>query len=178
MGGTLAPTNPPGGIAGTGVTALSQEAPPPPPETFGAYAKKGEESNGVIAMMDLLIADLTKEKPAQEEYEAMMRDSTKKRMEDTQAIEDKTAAKAGMEEDLVNAQADLKDKTGEFMATEKYLSNLHLECDWLLKNFDLRKEARAGEIDALTQAKAVLSGADYSLAQTSSRAALRSGRAR
>merc|ERR1719217_1488439 len=112
----------------------------------------------------------TEEKLAQEEYEAMMRDSTKKRMEDTQAIEDKTAAKAGMQEDLVNAEADLKDKTSEFMATEKYLGNLHLECDWLLKNFDLRKEARAGEIDALQQAKAVLSGADYSLAQTSSKA--------
>merc|ERR1719171_1760313 len=161
MGGTLAPTAAPGGIAGTGISltdvSAARDAPPPPPETFGAYSKKGEESNGVIAMMDLLIGELTKEmteaeteeKLAQEEYEAMMRDSTKKRMEDTQAIEDKTAAKAGMEEDLVNAQADLKDKTGEFMATEKYLGNLHLECDWLLKNFDLRKEARAGEIDAL-----------------------------
>merc|ERR1719148_607646 len=50
MGGTLAPTAAPGGIAGTGVTALAQAAPPPPPETFGAYAKKGGESTGVIAM--------------------------------------------------------------------------------------------------------------------------------
>merc|ERR550514_1700163 len=34
MGGTLAPTAAPGGIAGTGVTALQTgEAPPPPPET-------------------------------------------------------------------------------------------------------------------------------------------------
>merc|ERR1719460_3557485 len=43
MGGTLAPTVDPnfGTIAGTGVTALAQKAaPPPPPETFGAYAKK------------------------------------------------------------------------------------------------------------------------------------------
>merc|ERR1719199_1048428 len=44
MGGTLAPTAAPGGIAGTGV-ALAQGAPPPPPETFGAYSKKSEESN-------------------------------------------------------------------------------------------------------------------------------------
>merc|ERR1719171_1291091 len=57
MGGTLAPTNPPAGIAGTGI-ALAQvservhvaaslagsAAPPPPPETFGAYSKKSEES--------------------------------------------------------------------------------------------------------------------------------------
>merc|ERR1719379_2411730 len=61
MGGTLAPTAAPGGIAGTGVMALSQVAPPPPPETFGAYSKKGEESTGVIAMMDMMIADLDKE---------------------------------------------------------------------------------------------------------------------
>merc|ERR1719333_1254951 len=43
MGGTLAPTAAPGGIAGTGITApavtLAQVAPPPPPETMGAYVK-------------------------------------------------------------------------------------------------------------------------------------------
>merc|ERR1711990_1021709 len=58
MGGTLAPTAAPGGIAGTGVTALTQVAPGPPPETFGAYAKKGEESNGVLTMLDMMVADL------------------------------------------------------------------------------------------------------------------------
>merc|ERR1740133_452831 len=61
MGGTLAPTAPPGGIAGTGITALAQVAPPPPPETAGAYKKKGGESGGVIAMMDMMVADSDKE---------------------------------------------------------------------------------------------------------------------
>ena len=36
-------------------------APPPPPETFGAYTKKSQESSGVIAMVDMLIKDLDKE---------------------------------------------------------------------------------------------------------------------
>merc|ERR1711957_242328 len=54
----------------------------------------------------------------------------------------------------------------ELMATEGYISSLHAECDWLLKYFDMRKEARANEIDALEKAKAVLSGADFSLVQT------------
>merc|ERR1712156_1311096 len=62
MSGTAAPTQAPGGIAGTGIAVLSQtalrEAPPPPPETFGPYTKKSEDSMGVMAMMDLLIADL------------------------------------------------------------------------------------------------------------------------
>merc|ERR1712061_906135 len=59
----------PGGIAGTGITALVQvslhkqhkDAPAPPPATWGAYASKSEESTGVIAMIDLLIKDLEKE---------------------------------------------------------------------------------------------------------------------
>jgi septal ring factor EnvC (AmiA/AmiB activator) len=61
MGGTLAPTAPPGGISGTGVTALAQERPGPAPEMYGSYKKKGEESTGVIAMIDNLKADLAKE---------------------------------------------------------------------------------------------------------------------
>merc|ERR1719163_1506054 len=60
MGGTLAPTAAPGGIAGTGI-AMAQvsehkAAPPPPPATAAAYSKKSEDSNGVIAMIDLMIA--------------------------------------------------------------------------------------------------------------------------
>ena len=52
MGGTLAPTAAPGGIAGTGI-GLAQRAavaPPPPPEANLAYKKSGEESGGVIAI--------------------------------------------------------------------------------------------------------------------------------
>eukprot|EP00971_Amphidinium_carterae_P218334 4333563-Amphidinium_carterae.1 len=28
---------------------------------------------------------------------------------------------------------------------QEYLADMHSECDWLIKNFELRKEARAGE---------------------------------
>merc|ERR1719356_476839 len=45
MGGTLAPTAAPGGIAGTGIgLAQTGAAPPPPPEANLAYKKSGEES--------------------------------------------------------------------------------------------------------------------------------------
>merc|ERR1740127_358514 len=57
MGGTMAPTAAPGGIAGTGIAVLADVsahvAPPPPPATAAAFSKKSEESNGVIAMVDL-----------------------------------------------------------------------------------------------------------------------------
>merc|ERR1719377_435821 len=188
MGGTAPPTAPPGGIAGTGVAVLAQrEAPPPPPETYGAYAKKGEESSGVIAMIDLLIKDLAtemttitaEEKNAQEDYEKFMADSAEKRAADSKLIEEKEGAKAETEAALQAMGEEKKSKSAEAMATMKYIEDLHLECDWLIKNFELRKEARAGEVDALKKAKAVLSGADYSLVQTTvgrhSRLTLRAG---
>ena len=40
--------------------------------------------------------------------------------------------------------------------------SLHLECDFTLKNFDISQTARMEEIEAIEQAKAVLSGADFS----------------
>merc|ERR1719409_1382881 len=64
MGGTLAPTPAPGGIAGTGVTVLAevhQHADPGPAPEKPTFKKKSEESNGVVAMMDLLVKDLDKE---------------------------------------------------------------------------------------------------------------------
>merc|ERR1719236_53361 len=173
MGGTLAPTAAPGGIAGTGVTALSQVAPPPPPETFGAYSKKGEESTGVIAMLDMMIADLDKEiqeieveeKEGQAEYEQFMKDSAEKRALDAKSIEDKEGAKADLEAKLLKDEESKKVTMTEAMATHQFLAEVHVDCDWLLSNFETRKTARAGEIDALSKAKAVLSGADYSLLQ-------------
>merc|ERR1719356_2368278 len=175
MGGTLAPTAAPGGIAGTGI-GLSQTgvAPPPPPEANLAYKKSGESSNGVIAMIDLLIADLDKdnqimeveEKDAQKDYETFMEDSSEKRALDSKAITDKEAAKAETETQLQADEDTKKSKMFEAMETAKYIGGLHEDCDWLLKYYEERKAARSGEIDALGKAKAVLSGADYSLLQT------------
>merc|ERR1719291_1483071 len=97
MGGTVAPTPAPGGIAGTGVVAFaevhehdSRVAPPPPPETWDAYTKKGEEHTGVVEMINMLKADLDKEiaetevneAEAQAEYETFMADSAAKRADD------------------------------------------------------------------------------------------------
>merc|ERR1711953_1560292 len=189
MSGTAAPTEAPGGIAGTGIAVFAevsshdnqQVAPPPPPETFGAYSKKSEDSMGVMAMIDLLIADLDKEmteaetteKDAQADYETAMKDAADKRTADSKLLSEKEAIKAETEADLEAKTEDKAAASAELMSTMKYISSLHLECDWLLKYFDVRKEARASEIDALGKAKAVLSGADYSLLQTKAQRFLR-----
>jgi chromosome segregation ATPase len=171
MGGTLAPTEAPGGIAGTGISALqSGAAPPPPPEANLAYQKKGEESAGVIQMINTLINDVEKEnqvmeleeKDAQEDYEKFMEDAKAKRAEDSKSQSDKEGALADTEEELVTSEESLKGKKTDLMNQDKELSGLHADCDWLLKYYEARKEARTGEIDAMQKAKDVLNGANYS----------------
>merc|ERR1719456_1563275 len=95
----------------------------------------------------------------------MMKESAEKRTLDSKAIADKTASKADAEADLEATEGSKKETIRELYATGKYIQSLHGECDWLLMNFDARKEARTGEIDSLVKAKAILSGADYSLLQ-------------
>merc|ERR1719409_700617 len=84
MGGTLAPTAAPGGIAGTDIVAASfvqvtmhAKVGHRQPEADLSFKKKGEEGTGVITMLNLLIADTEKsnqimeveEKDAQKGYE-------------------------------------------------------------------------------------------------------------
>jgi len=168
MGGTLAPTEAPGGIAGTGI-GLVQAAPPTPPAANLAYKKKGEESSGVIQMIKSIIADVEKEiqvmqleeKDSQSDYERFMEDAKAKRAEDSKSMSDKEGALAETTEQLVTDEEGLKNTKISLMETEKELGGLHGDCDWLLKYFDARAEARVGEIEALGKAKDVLNGANY-----------------
>merc|ERR1719324_118592 len=120
---------PPAAPAEAVFTQRSGVAPPPPPETFGAYSKKGEESTGVISMMDMMVADLdkeiteieTEEKENQSEYEQFMKDSAEKRANDAKSIEDKESAKADLEATLISTKDEKTTKMKEAMATHKYL---------------------------------------------------------
>merc|ERR1719162_2350949 len=105
------------------------------------------------------------EKNSQKAYQQMMADSGEKRAQDSKLITEKESMKAELESELESSKEGKLSTTKELMGTLEYISGLHKECDWLLKNFDVRKEARAGEVDALGKAKAVLSGADFSLLQ-------------
>jgi len=166
-----------GGAVLATVNAHSNVAPPPPPATAAAFSKKSEESNGVIAMIDLLIKDLTKEmteaetteKDSQADYEQAMKDSADKRATDSKTLADKQKAKADTNADMETHTEEKAATTKTLMATLEYIQSLHAECDWLLQYFEVRKEARTGEIDSLKNAKAVLSGADFSFVETSHR---------
>jgi len=162
MGGTLAPTAAPGGIAGTGIGAALLQA-------GAAYTKKTEESGGVIAMIDLLIADLEKEMTeakmeethAQEDYEDLLAESAEKRGKDSKSYAQKEAAHAEATSSLEDFKGDLAAGEKGLTATLSYIQSLHADCDFLTKYYDMRKEMRGKEIDGLVNAKAALHGASF-----------------
>merc|ERR1719450_1099847 len=105
------------------------------------------------------------EKDAQKDYEQTMKDSAEKRADDVKTMTDKEAAKAEMEGELEQHKSDKMATYKEIAETGQFIAALHSECDWLLENYEARKEARTGEIEAMQKAKDVLNGADYSLLQ-------------
>jgi len=167
--------------ANLGATSLMQvqthngsEDVPPPPETMGAYKSQHDDSAGVIQMIDLLIADLDKEvtvaeaseKEAQQDYETAMANSKEKRLLDSKNLAKKKSAISELNDDMEKRDETKDARTKELAANKDFTKSLHSECDWLMRYFDIRKEARTSEIDALEKAKAILNGADFALLES------------
>merc|ERR1719263_1447838 len=159
-----------GGIAGTGVTIgfvqlhlKSGAAPPPPPETFGAYTKKSGKSNGVIALMDMMMNDLKTEhteaehaeEMAQKDYENLMAASQKTRATNAESITEKESAASEWTENIENAKTEQASTTDALAKLKEYIAGLHSSCDFLMENYGARKEARTNEIEGLKNAKSV-----------------------
>ena len=158
-------------LAAGGMALLAQTrarvAPPPPPETFGAYEKQGQKSAGVLGLMDMIVRELEndikdaeyEEKTAQKDYEELMTESSTSREQKTKGIMDKEGAKSKLgEKKLVNLEKE-KDDLQDVDSIHKKVNNLHNDCDFILENYGTRKEARAAEVESLKNAKAVLQGA-------------------
>merc|ERR1719359_1653991 len=122
-----------------------------------------------MALIDRLTNDLKmemqeddmEEKEAQKDYEETMKNSAAKRSTDSKTIVEKEEQKAEGEALLQKAKQAHKGETAELAALQEYVSDLHGQCDFLIQNFDKRREARSNVIDAIQKAKAVLNGADY-----------------
>merc|ERR1719240_122042 len=116
-----------------------EPAGPPPPPGFKEY-KQSSGAGGVMGMLEQIMRD------------TKTLDITNKTEEKSTAEGDKVAAEEA-KETAMNEQQQLMNENAD----------LHKSCDFTLKNFDIRQEARDQEVEALRQAKAILSGAKFSL---------------
>jgi len=155
-------------LAESFVQLQSQVAGKQAPET-AKYSKKSQGGQTIVALMDKLIRELevsvqeceNMEKSCQKEYEELLADAEKTKKEDTKCICDKRKAKADIEETLGEEKREHSLKSTSLAETKTYISDLHRQCDFILAEFDNRKEARGAEVEGLKKAKAVLAGADY-----------------
>jgi len=167
---TVAPELIPGTTQAVFAQVRVNAAPPPPPETFGAYQKKDAKSNGVIGLMEMLAKELQtditeaehEEENSQKDYERLMSESQKSREEKVGSITTKEAAKAELDSKIENTKEKKALQETELAGIKTALLQLHANCDFLVENYDVRKEARVNEIEGLKNAKSVLSGANFS----------------
>merc|ERR550537_1473803 len=111
---------------------------------------------------ELQAESVKSESEAQEQYESLVADTNDSVAELQKAVVTKTKAKAEAEKSKTQLVEALEDTMKELEGLAAYVANLHEECDYVLKNFNIRQEARAQEIEALQQAKQILSGAALS----------------
>jgi hypothetical protein len=165
-------------IAGTTQTVFIQEHqqeesavdPPQAPESYGAYKSKGQKNNGVTGLMDMLVKDLEKEiqaaehdeKTATKDYEELVADAQESRAQNVKSISDKESTKAEVEGKLQDAKTANVVTNDAYDQVKNYIADLHNSCDFIVAQFEVRKEARSNEVESLKNAKAVLSGASYS----------------
>jgi len=141
---------------------------PPPPPGFEAY-KKNAASGGVMSMIQQIISDakameaetIRAEEDAQKAYEDFVKETNASIEAKSKAIVNKSELKAKAETDLVETKEAKEAVMLELEQLSNYNAQLHQSCDFVLKNFDLRQTARDEEVEALRQAKAILSGAKF-----------------
>merc|ERR1712232_845293 len=145
-----------------------QPAGPPPPPGFEAY-KKNAAAGGVMGMIQQIINDakameaetIRSEEDAQKAYEDFVKDTNGSIEAKSKDIVNKSETKAKAEADLVEAKEDKEAVMLELEQLGNYKAELHSSCDFVMKNFEIRQTARDEEIEALKQAKAILSGAKF-----------------
>merc|ERR1719482_1548176 len=138
------------------------------PEGFGGDYKK-QAGGGVLGMIRMCIADaerlqqetLDAEQTQQTDYEKLVKDAAAEIAADNTSINDKTGERAQAEVDKNEASTGLEAANAAMEDLQKYATGVHASCDFVLNNFEIRQKARAEEIDALEDAKAILSGADF-----------------
>merc|ERR1719161_1259369 len=101
------------------------------------------------------------ETDAQKAYESYVKDTNKSIEEKTRDITNKTEEKATAEADKVAAEEAKETAMNEQQQLMNENADPHKSCDFTLKNFEIRQEARDQEVEALRQAKAILSGAKF-----------------
>jgi len=129
--------------------------------------ERSSSGGGVLDLLQGIITEaamleteaVAAEQDAQSTYVSFVTDTGKALEAAERSIAKKEEEKAEKESARLSALASKKGAEKELMTLKEYEAQLHSSCDYVLKNFEVRQEARSQEMESLRQAKAILSGA-------------------
>jgi len=144
----------------------------PPPLPSGPEAtgyKKSGSSTGVMGLLSLIIEDAHRtdatfnadEQQAQKDYAGYVAATTASIEADRVAIAEKEEQDASAEGEKSETEESQLANQASLDKLAELLTGIHGQCDFVLKYFDIRQKSRAEEIDAIEEAKAILSGANF-----------------
>jgi len=132
-----------------------------------ATYKKSGGANGAMSMIESIIQESKElekdaaqaESDGQAAYETMIKDSNASIKANQRDITAKSENLAQAQSDKTQAGGDLQHTNQDLLSLGDASQALHQQCDFLVSNFGLRQDSRTQEIEALSQAKAIFSGA-------------------
>jgi len=134
-----------------------------------ATYKKSGGAPGVLGLIQMIINDaermtqeaLSNEQASQKAYESFVQNTNASIRANQEEIASKLNAKADADLDKAEAGEELRGTVATLENLSGYNGQMHRSCDWVVKNFETRQTARQEEIDAIGEAKAILSGSDF-----------------
>lgn len=140
-------------------------APPASPKDYHKSAGAG----GVLQLMAMIIKDAEvaeqelsqNEQKSQADYAEFVAGATGSIQADRASIEQKQTQTEEAKAKKSETEQSLLANGEELAKSTDLLKAHHLQCDYVLKYFDIRQKARAEEMDSIKDAKAILSGSSF-----------------
>lgn len=150
------------------------DAPPPPPATFAApYGGAKAEANGIQAIMQMIMDDIDKDIRDAGRIEDVSVSDFNTFKSDTESVINDVQEQVvaweteigDLQEEITTSKSNRGDKKTLLDNTMGFLRLIAPECDFMMENFELRKENRQTENDGLAEAKASLNGGTFDFIQ-------------
>jgi septal ring factor EnvC (AmiA/AmiB activator) len=146
----------------TTATAATTVAPSPEFEDY----QSNKNSNKIMNLIQKLTGEaevikaaaVKDEQNAEDAYVKLVGESNDSIKAKSRAVVDTTEELADTEQAISQATLSRDETIQALDSLAATKGSLHQQCDFILKNFDVRQKARAAEMDALAEVKAILSG--------------------
>merc|ERR550537_1574406 len=134
---------------------------------FSDKGSRSGESKGIVSLMNMLIEDLEDEIKNGLKDEASEQEEHEKEMKAAETLKEELIEKktnledsiAKREEEKSDEHADMGVNTRDKLDENEYKAEIKPDCDWIIRSFTDRHNAREAEMNGLMTAKEYLAGA-------------------